>query len=272
MDDPVSEKTVNPGRSSWQIQRAVVFALVMRELKTRFDGHWTGVVWLLGVPLAQLAMFMWINTTIRGRVSRSGYDFVVWLIIAMIPYDMFKLLWNKLSGAPRSNLGLFNFRQVKPMDTFIARAILEIALQAIIFVLIAVALARFGYGPLMPADFLGFINVVTLFCLLGIGMGITSAVIEDVIPRFGTVSALVSMPLVLISGVIFPLQGVPAPMMALFLYNPLLHLVELARHAYLPSYVMVQGVNLAYPASWTIAMVTLAMCLYRIRRRELSSN
>ena len=67
-------------RSSWQIQRAVVFALMMRELKTRFGGHWTGVFWMFGQPLAELMMFLWMNTAIRGRIVRDGYDYVVFLL------------------------------------------------------------------------------------------------------------------------------------------------------------------------------------------------
>ena len=272
MVDSVVDKKAIRKRTPWQIQRAVVFALVMRELKTRFGGQWTGVIWLFGVPLAQLVVFAWINTVIRGRISRSGYDFVVWLIVAMIPYDVFRTLWSQLMRAPSSNKGLFNFRQVKPMDTFIARAVLEIALQAIIFLLIALALARVGYAPLVPQDLLAFLGVVSMFAALGIGMGICSAVLDDIIPRYGVFIGLVTMPLAIVSGVIFPLTKLPQSLLYWFLFNPVLHLVELARHAYLPGYVMVQGVNASYPAAFILVVLALAMSMYRVRRRELIAS
>jgi capsular polysaccharide transport system permease protein len=271
VDTGVETKTIRK-RTPWQIQRAVVFALVMRELKTRFGGQWTGVIWLFGVPLAQLFVFVWINTVIRGRISRAGYDFVVWLIIAMIPYDVFRTLWNQLMKAPSSNKGLFNFRQVKPMDTFIARAVLEIALQSTIFLLIALALARFGYAPLVPHDLLAFLGVVSMFCALGIGLGICSAVLDEMIPRYAVFVGLVTMPLSIVSGVIFPLTSLPNSILYWLLFNPVLHLVELARHAYLPGYVMVQGVNATYPAVWIVVVMALAMSMYRVRRRELISQ
>ena len=124
-------------RSPWQIQRAVVFALMMRELKTRFEGRWTGVVWLFGQPMAELLMFLWMNTVLRGRINRQGYDFIVFLLAALVGWRLFKTCWQRLSHGVNSNRGLFGFRQVKPMDTFIARALLEVALELTTFILIA---------------------------------------------------------------------------------------------------------------------------------------
>ena len=54
-------------RTPWQIQRAVIFALLMRELKTRFGTHWTGVVWLLGTPIAQVGVLVGFNAFLRGN-------------------------------------------------------------------------------------------------------------------------------------------------------------------------------------------------------------
>ena len=246
--------------------------MMMRELKTRFGGHWTGVVWFLGMPIAQLLMMMWMNTVIRGRIARDQYEFIVFLLVGLMPYRLFKSLWGQLTNAVQANGGLFGFKQVKPADAFAARIILEITVDALIFVLMATLLARLGYGPMLPVDLLQFLGVVAVFCLLGIGLGISSAVIVDVLPRFGNLISIISMPLMILSGVIFPLHNLPPEMLAWLLLNPVLHLVELARLAYLPGYVMVQGVNAWFPMWVTLVLVTVGLSLYRVRRRQLVSR
>jgi capsular polysaccharide transport system permease protein len=93
-------------RTPWQIQRAVIFALLMRELKTRFGGHWTGVVWLLmGTPLAQVFMLVAINTFLRGRLHAGLYEYAIFLLVALIPFRMSTGLWSQLMHAPKANQG-----------------------------------------------------------------------------------------------------------------------------------------------------------------------
>lgn len=227
------------------------------------------MVWLLGLPILQLMVYLWMNTVIRGRVARGQYEFIVFLLVAMMPYRLFRDLWNQVTNGAASNQGLFGFRQVKPMDTFVARAVLEIAIESITFVLIAVGLVRMGYGPLLPVDVLAYILIVCVFCLLGVSLGICTAIGQDVFPRLGSVVSVVTMPLMILSGVIFPLHNLPSEMTYWLLMNPVLHLVELARVAYLPGYVMVQGVSLWFPLWFTLIVTALAMSLYRVRRRQL---
>lgn len=259
-------------RSSWQIQRAVIFALVMRELKTRFGGHWTGVLWLFGQPLAELMMFLWMNTAIRGRIVRDGYDFVVFLLAGATGFRMFRALWNQLSRAAAANKGLFGFKQVKPMDAYIARAALYVSLEIAIFLMSSLLLARMGYGPLIPHDILAFMGVIGVFVVFGVGMGIVFSVMLDLAPRLDTITHVLTMPLMILSGVIFRLDQLPPEVIRALLYNPLLHLVELSRLAYLPSYTPLQGVNMTYPGMWTLCTLTLAMMLYRWRRRQLIAS
>lgn len=61
----LSHHTV-PVRGAWQIQRAVLFALFLRELRARAGSRWIGLLWLLVEPLLHmsllLAMFTYGNS------------------------------------------------------------------------------------------------------------------------------------------------------------------------------------------------------------------
>jgi capsular polysaccharide transport system permease protein len=256
-------------RTPWQIQRAVVFAMILREVKTRLGGHWAGFLWVLGIPMVKLAIFVAMNVFIRNRGARDGFDFSVFLFVAIFPFDLFRDLWNRLTVAISSNISLFGYRQVKPMDALIARAVLEIAISVILLTLTALMLARLGFKPLLPADPLAYIVVYGVAILLGIGFGLTTAMFANFIPRFTVFTSLMTMPLTLLSGVIFQLNRVPEEILYYFRFNPLLHIVELSRKTWLGTYVPISGMTLTYPLTWALCMIALGTMLYTVRRRQL---
>jgi len=259
-------------RSPWEIQKAVVFALIMREIKTRLGGNWMGVLWLIGIPLAQMLMLVWINTVLRGRLSRAGYEFMIYLVVALIPYDIFRSLWGQLSKAVKANRGLFGYRQVKPMDTFVARTLLELTLQLLILVAVLILFGRLGYGPVIPVDPLAYLAATGMFALLGAGLGLLTAVISQAVPRFEVFVSLVAMPLYLLSGIIFQFWNLPPEMLGWVLYNPLFHLVDIVRSEFLPAYVLHPGISWLYPLKFIAVVWAFALPLYRLRKQQLISS
>ncbi len=256
-------------RTSWQIQKAVVFALLMREIKTRFGGKLSGVVWVLGAPLLQLAVLVWVNAMLRGRLTRGSFEFPVFLMTGLVPYQLFKGLWVQVMNSVSANRGLFGFRQVKPLDTMIARTVLEMFMSTIIFVVAMALLGRIGYAPVVPMDLLAVVLTFVVLALLGTGLGILSAVIVDVFPMWALLIQLVAMPLYMLSGVIFSLHGFSNEILALLLWNPVLHLVELCRAAFLPGYSLLPGVGWALPLAWVVVVWSLGLNIYWWRRWQL---
>ena len=53
-------------RDAWEVQRGVLFALVLREMKGRVGGQWVGAVWTLIEPLMHVLVMLTIFTTIRA--------------------------------------------------------------------------------------------------------------------------------------------------------------------------------------------------------------
>jgi capsular polysaccharide transport system permease protein len=259
-------------RSSWEIQRAVIFALLMREIKTRFGGHWTGVVWMIGQPLAQVFILVLINTYLRGRLHSGIYPYAVFLISAMLPYRLGTGLWGKLMSAPRANQGLFNYHQVKPLDTVAARVILEVVLNAVIFAAIMSILARMGLGPVVPDRILQYLLVYAIFVGLGTGVGLVLAGLIGPMPKLNVFVSLIGLPLFLLSGVLSSVKGMPQNLLNILLYNPILHLVELARYYYFPKVDLLRGVSFSYPLLWMVVTLFLGLSICRLRQQKLISG
>ena len=132
-------------------------------------------------------------------------------------------------------------------------------------------LAWLGFS-VVPAGPLEMIGVSALMILLGTGFGIFNAVVSHDRPRLRSFIRMTMMPLYFASGVIFQVDLLPREYLDWLLLNPLLHLVELSRHAFIPAYVPAHGVNALYPLLWTLAVGALAMLLYRANRLRLVTS
>ena len=254
-------------RSPWEIQRAVIFALFIRELKTRLGGRWLGVFWVLLEPMAHVALMTAIFGVLHSATMPS-IEYPVFLITGMMPFFIFKGLVLRLMEAIDSNRGLFGYRQVKPMDTLLSRAMLEIALQSAVYFTALCALGWLGFHflPVMPLELMAVSAVLIVF---GVALGVLFAVATNEVPQARAVIRIATMPLYFISGVIFPIHAVPANFLPLLLVNPVLHLVELSRASFFPQYHVLPGINLAYPAGVALVFACLALSLYRVRRERL---
>lgn len=255
-------------RSSWQIQKAVVFALVLRELKTRFGGRLVGLVWMLFEPMANIAIMLLLKVVLRERFAGVQIDVPVFLVAAMIPYFIFRNIWQRSMNAVDGNAGLFGYRQVKPADAIAARAIMEIVFYTMILVAFMLIFLWMGYQvlPHRPLEYLG---VVLVFVMMGLGLGLISVIAIKRAPATETFFRLLSFPLYITSGVLIPIQAFPPLVVDVLLWNPMLHLVELARWAYFPTFHPLFEVNLGYPLAWTFGVLFLGVMMFSVDRRRL---
>lgn len=257
-------------RNPWQVQRAVLFALVLREMQARVGGQWVGAVWTLFEPLAHVALMVTIFSAIRGG-SVGSIEFPVFLVTGLVPFFLFQNLAFRLMDGIDSNKGLFSYRQVKPLDTLASRAVVESIMNLMVYAVSLGVLGWLGYHvlPNYPLEMLG-VNV--LIILFGTAFGIFAAVISHNRPRLRSLIRMMMMPLYFVSGVIFPLDFLPRESIEILLWNPMLHLVELSRHSFIAAYTPVQGVNALYPLMVTLAFGALGMLLYRSNRLRLIAS
>lgn len=257
-------------RSAWEVQRAVIFALVLREMKARVGGQWVGAVWTLLEPLAHVLITVTMFSFIRGS-ALMGIEFPVFLVTGLLPFFLFQHLATRLMDGIEANRGLFSYRQVKPFDTLVSRAIVEAIMNLLVYAFTLGVLGWLGYSviPYGPLEVLG---VNAMMILLGTSFGIFCAVIGHDRPRVRSFIRMTMMPLYLMTGILFPVDFLPREILDWLLLNPLLHLVEISRHAFIAEYVPADGVNALYPALFTVTLMALAMLLYRAERLRLVTS
>jgi capsular polysaccharide transport system permease protein len=258
-------------RSPWDVQRAVLFALMIREMSTRVGGQWVGAVWTLFEPLAHMLMLIAVLGAIQGGNPLPGIDYAVYLATGLLVYFLFQNLALRLMDGIDANRGLFSYRQVKPLDPLIARSLVEVLMNLSVFVFTLGLLGWLGH-EVLPSRPLEAIVAIGTVALLGTGYGICTAVISHGRPRLRSLLRMVMLPLYFISGVIFPVDLLPRDTLEWLLWNPLLHLVEITRAAFVPAYHPTEGINLLYPVLCTLGYWALGLALYRRDRYRLVAS
>lgn len=255
-------------RSHWDVQREVLFALTVREATNRVGGQWVGAVWTLFEPMAHMAFMLVLYGVVFTRQAPAG-EYLVFLITGLVPFFLFQNLSNRLIDGIDANRGLFVYRQVKPIDVLVARSLVELLMTGAVYVVTLTALGFFGFH-VIPSDPLAMMEANALMALLGFGWGLTITVVTHEQPKLRSMVRMAMLPLYLISGVIFPIQSLPQEYLQWLLWNPILHLLELSRHAFIPQYQVAAGVSFGYPVIYTMGLLTLGLALYWRNRQELA--
>lgn len=252
-----------------QVLRDVVFGLLIRELKTRFGNYRLGYAWALLDPLLMISAFSLIFG-LRGSSGFGGAPAPLFITASYLPFLFFRNVVSKLQSAVSANMGLFCYRQVTPFSTFIARFMLETMIGIIVGCILVMGLLWFGFDAI-PDDPLQVVLIYFLLMAFSFSLGIIFCVVCNLFQEADKFLGLLMMPLMFISCVMYPLMTIPAQYQHWFLWNPLVHAVELIRSGWLAGYSS-PNVSWVYFSSVTLILLTFAMSCYRLNHRRLVSS
>ncbi len=159
----------------------------------------------------------------------------------------FSLIEDRESGFLRALVIAPVSRASIVLSKLAARALASIVLVAL---LVAILAAFTPVRVVHPAAlFLSVIGVTSIFVALGVSLATRLRRLES----FRLVSALVTVPLYLFSGIFYPISTLPAPTRWVAHMNPLTYGVDLLRYGLL-------GVN-EIPVAWSAAMLAVLTVL-----------
>ncbi|WP_072926017.1 ABC transporter permease [Nissabacter archeti] len=256
-------------RSGLEVQKAAVKALFLREIKTRFGKYRLGYLWAALEPAAHIVIMLTIFGYIMHR-TMPDISFPVFLINGIIPFFIFSNISNRSIGAIEANQGLFNYRPVKPVDTIIARAGLELVIYGLVYLLLMLGVGLLG-EQFVVTRLITLIAVWLLLVLFAGGVGLIFMVVGKSFPETEKFLPILIKPLYFISCVMFPLHSIPKEYWPYLLWNPLVHVVELCRESVMPGYVS-DGVSLGYLALCTLVVLFIGLALYRVREEAMLTS
>ncbi|BDD49212.1 ABC transporter permease [Phytobacter diazotrophicus] len=256
-------------RSGLEVQQAAVKALFLREIKTRFGKYRLGYFWAVLEPAAHLLVLMVIFGFIMHR-TMPDISFPVFLLNGIIPYFIFTNITNRSIGAIEANLGLFNYRPVKPIDTIIARASLETLIYAAVYLILMAIVWVLG-EEYSVTNILILVFSWFLLIIFSCGLGLVFMVLGKTFPELAKFLPIVLKPLYFISCIMFPIHSVPKEYWHYLLWNPIVHAIELSRESVVAGY-LTDGVSLGYLALSAIIMLFIGLALYRTREEAMLTS
>ena len=253
-------------RSSFQIQLAVIHALLSRELKTRFGRFRLGIVWAILEPLVQMAVFLGLFY-FRGRSAVGGLELPVFLATGIAPFLYFRKVISQGMGAVSGNRNLLIYRQVRIFDTFLTRFLLEAVISFIVLITIIAGSWWVGF-EVEVINTLRFVMVYALLSLFSFGISLAFGVLNTLYPEPGRLLPMLLRPLMFISGTFFSINEVPPMAQEILLWNPLIHAFELMRSCF-SFYYNTSLVSLNYLALSTLISMTFGMLMLRANWRKM---
>ncbi|MBW9593819.1 ABC transporter permease [Citrobacter freundii] len=188
----------------------------------------------------------------------------------IIPYFIFSDIAVRSLKAIEANKGLFNYRPVKPIDTIIARALLETMIYIMVYAVMMGVLWLVG-EEFSLARMLLLICTWFLLVILSCGIGLIFMIIGSLYPESEKFLPIIIKPFYFISCVMFPLHAVPKDYWPYLLWNPLVHVVELSREAVVENYIS-DGVELSYLAFCSLVVFFVGLISYRLLEESVLTS
>ena len=262
-------------KEGWRKHRSVLRALFLREMKARFTSAQGGLFWTFFEPFFIVSIFLGLHIFLRGSSgdAESTKEAFMFLMLSVTSFFLFRSILNGSAGAFKANHTLFVYRYVKPIDTILARVLVESFIMGIVIIIFILISLYFGVD-LNPKNLamvgLGYIWL-TIF---GISLGILVAVGNSFYDFIGKIVRFLSLPLLFLSAIFYSVESIyqKSPELAeLLLYNPIVHFMEMIHGNYFYN-MDDRFVDYRYMFLWTATTLFTALWLYIMLERKIVST
>lgn len=246
-------------RRSLQIQFRVIGALLMREVLTRYGRHNIGFMWMFAEPmmftLGVVSLWSFV------KMGHSGMPIIPFAVTGYSSVLLWRNMPGRCNGAVEPNLALMYHRNVKVIDIYASRILLEFAGASMSFVILSLFFIFIGWMKL-PEDILkvllGWLMLTWFGGALALSVGALSEM-SDIVEKVWHPITYLLFPL---SGAMFMVEWLPDSVQKIILYLPMVHGVEILREGYFGSAVSAHY-DISYMSVICLCMTLLGLSLTR---------
>jgi capsular polysaccharide transport system permease protein len=247
-------------------QLQVIYALLLRETKTRYGDNSLGYLWALLEPSLWIGMFI-VLYGVLGHLAPAGTSVVAFLAIGIVSFSLFRDTAQRCMSAIDANRGLLFYPQVRPLDLVLARAVLEAATHLIVLALLLGGHAVW-VGTLRIDNLLQVLAGLGLATGLGMGFGLVCCGLSVYSPTVERLFPSIIRVAFWLSALFHPVESLPNEARDLLLLNPVVHAIELVRDGWFPGY-DARHVDVLYPVAFILVLLFFGLSLERMARRRL---
>jgi ABC-type polysaccharide/polyol phosphate export permease len=259
--------SVTPLRRSLAIQIRVIGALLMREVLTRYGRHNIGFLWLFVEPMI-FTLGVTALWTMSGLNHGSHLPIVAFAVTGYSSVLLWRNMPNRCCGAIEPNMALMYHRNVKVIDIFAARVLLEVTGATTSFITLGMVFYAIGWMK-APEDvtkvMIGWFMLAWFGLSLALLIGAVSAR-SEIIEKLWHPTTYLLFPL---SGAAFMVEFLPVAAQKVILLLPMIHGVEILRDGYFGSAVHAHY-DLAYMAMCNLILTLLGLSQERVASRQVT--
>lgn len=249
-----------------RIQRRIVWALLLRELATRYGRDNIGFLWIVGEPLLFCfgVIIMW--SLIRPPYQ-NGIGIVPFTVTGYLPLTLLRHVLSQAIPCLRVNSNLLYHRQISVLKLFVCRCLLEImGITAAFFV---VASAMWVLGLMEPPKAVGLVYL-GWFLLAWIAFGL--ALIFGCLSQFSDIMeramSLLTYAMIPMTGTFYMIAWLPYQYRAGVEKIPLVNCVEMIRRGFFGEFTPTYF-NVGYTAAWALSLTFVGLLLTRLVRPRI---
>jgi capsular polysaccharide transport system permease protein len=244
----------------------VIVALIFREAAVRFGSSPYAYVWTLVEPTLLVGVMLVMRVYVKHYSPAFGESGTIFLLTGLLGFRMTRNTINKSGKAISSNTNLFGLGAIKPPDVVIARTVVEFTIWMIVLAIFFTAVARILQLEVISnfQDFCLALLAIFYFCL---AMSMFNATVGVLVPVWQTIWKLMTLPLLVMSGVIYMPASMPPEVQAIIIWNPFLHCIEALRSTSYLDYTSLYSP--AYLQSVSTIVLLFSLALERLFRKEI---
>jgi capsular polysaccharide transport system permease protein len=250
-----------------QSQSRVIYALILRETRTRLADSKLGYGWALLEPVLHIAMLSLVFAVMmRGRPP-IGDKFFIFYYTGIVPYHLFVHTSSAMTNAIIGGGPVLQLPLVTTFDVIMARGLVEIVTDTVVAIILLAAFFVAGIG-LLPHDFPALSASVIAVSLFGCGIGFINAVINTFFKSWDKIWAQLTRTLYFCSGIFYVPGMMPDWVRDILVWNPILHAVDWFRSSFFPEYEP-HWLDRSYLTIVAAVSLAAGLCLERGLRRHL---
>ncbi|MBB4305327.1 capsular polysaccharide transport system permease protein [Rhodobium orientis] len=241
---------------------------MLRDMRTRFSDQSLGFLWAVMEPVGMIAaLALLFSTGLKGREPALGESYILFFASGMLPYSAYKSVTGAINRSAKGNRNLLFFPIVKPIDSYVASAVLETTTMVVVMSVIFVSY-HVAFGGGLPDSFIMTIVPFIYAALIGFSIGVFNVCIGSVFKSWVKIFKMTSRPMFFISGIFFIAESLPRSIQNILYYNPILHITEWTRQGYFAEFNS-DFLDLYYLNGFTISALFIALALERTMRPQV---
>jgi len=248
------------------IQRRVLYALMMREVITRFGRDNLGVLWLVGEPMI-FTLGVATLWSAAGLSHETATPIVAFAVTGYSSVLMWRNAASYCSHGVESNKPLLYHRNVQVIDVLLTRIALEVLGATCSFIALSLIFVFIGWmAP--PVDVTLVLEGWLMLAWFGASLALViggGATFSPIVYRLWHPAAYLLFPM---SGAAFMVEWLPPNLQNVVLLLPMVHGVELLRHGYFGN-VVVAHYDIGYMAECCLVLSLFGLYLVREAGRRI---